>query len=225
VTHSGQSPGTATSVIPPDANLVGLFYAERNREFPLRSRVVPVGRGPENAIRIPDPRIAGRHARFLRDDRGFAIEAVDENAVTTLNGDCLAPGERRDLSHGDVVSLSGLGFRFVLNEDAPVLAWLHVVVGVHKGKRFRIIDPRIQVGRGADEDIQFPDRTVSRRHCRVFRRDGRWWIEDLGSRNGTIVNGRPVTEPTALEDGDMVWLGDSGFRFRLDAYMGPIPSA
>lgn len=212
-------------MIPPDANLVGLFYAERNREFPLRSRVVPVGRGPDNAIRIPDPRIAGRHARFVRDGSGFLVEAVADEAVTTLNGDSLAPGERRFLSHGDVVSLSGLGFRFVLHEDTPVLAWLHVVVGVHRGKRFRVIRPEIRVGRGADEDIQFPDRTVSRRHCRLFLTDGRWWIEDLGSRNGTIVNGEPVTDPSRLEEGDTVWLGDSGFRFRTGTTAGSIPSA
>lgn len=212
-------------MIQPDANLVGLFYAERNREFPLRTRMMRVGRDPGNAIRIPDPRIAGSHVRFLRDERGFVVEAVDSEAVTTLNGDSLASGERHVLSHGDVVSLSGLGFRFVVDDEARVLAWLDIVVGVHRGKRFRVIRTDLRVGRGADTHIQFPDLTVSRTHCRVFREDEGWWIEDLGSRNGTVVSGDPVVEATELEDGDMVWLGNSGFRFRVRGAVAPVASA
>lgn len=208
-----------------DASLVGLFYAERNREFPLRTPVVRVGRGPDNAIRIPDPRIAGRHVRFLREDRGFTVEALDPDAVTTLNGDSIASGDRHALSHGDVVSLSGLGFRFAVDGQVRILAWLEVVVGVHRGKRFRLVRPDVRVGRGPDTQIQFPDRTVSRRHCRIFWKDGGWWIDDVGSRNGTVLNGAMVSEPSLMTEGDLVWLGDSAFRFRPQPARAPTASA
>jgi pSer/pThr/pTyr-binding forkhead associated (FHA) protein len=55
--------------------------------------------------------------------------------------------------------------------------------------------------------------TVSRRHARLRRDGDRWILEDLRSTNGTAVNGRPVTAPVALHDGDFVTFGIVGMRF------------
>ena len=49
----------------------------------------------------------------------------------------------------------------------------------------------------------------SRQHARLFRRDDRWWAEDLGSRNGTLLNGRRLEEPSALENRDVLQLSAS----------------
>jgi len=55
------------------------------------------------------------------------------------------------------------------------------------------------VGRDPGCDIVIPDPYVSRRHARIFYRDGRWYIEDLGSRNGTYVDGEDIRGKGALE--------------------------
>ncbi|MEE8525288.1 MAG: SpoIIE family protein phosphatase [Thermoanaerobaculia bacterium] len=65
------------------------------------------------------------------------------------------------------------------------------------------------VGRASDSDLVIEDRFLSRRHSRVFRRDGRLMLEDLGSRNGTLLNGGPVSEPVPLELGDVVKISGS----------------
>jgi hypothetical protein len=58
------------------------------------------------------------------------------------------------------------------------------------------------VGRhpGCDRRVHHP--WVSRLHCAFWLRHGRAWVEDLGSRNGTFLNGDPVTEPSPLAEGD-----------------------
>lgn len=72
--------------------------------------------------------------------------------------------------------------------------------------------PELTIGRDASSPICVPDPAVSRQHARVFARGGRWVIEDLGSRNGTVVGGAYVTE-LELEAGHEVRVGDAIFKF------------
>jgi len=74
----------------------------------------------------------------------------------------------------------------------------------------------LSVGRGKDCSLKLPDRRVSRVHCVLVHRDGRWWIEDRGSRNGTFLNGRRI-ESSPLADGDFVQIGDTVFSFLAEA--------
>jgi serine phosphatase RsbU (regulator of sigma subunit)/pSer/pThr/pTyr-binding forkhead associated (FHA) protein len=67
----------------------------------------------------------------------------------------------------------------------------------------------IVIGRSSQCDLTIADRFLSRRHARVFRGDAGWFIEDLGSRNGTLVNGRLVAAPSLLTEGDEVQLSGS----------------
>jgi sigma-B regulation protein RsbU (phosphoserine phosphatase) len=65
------------------------------------------------------------------------------------------------------------------------------------------------LGRSEDCDVVLADRAVSRRHARVVAGDGGWWLEDLGSRGGTLLNGRPLTGRERLGAGDLIELGQS----------------
>src|SRR5262245_47832535 len=79
------------------------------------------------------------------------------------------------------------------------------------------------VGRHRDCDYRPDDPLVSRRHLALTLRDGRVWVEDLGSRNGTRLNGEPLEETLPLDDGDRLDLGGLTFRVRLTA--GPETAA
>lgn len=63
------------------------------------------------------------------------------------------------------------------------------------------------VGRAADVDLVLNHPEVSRRHCRILREGEAWFIEDLGSRRGTAVNGNQVSGRTALRPGDQIHVG------------------
>ena len=67
------------------------------------------------------------------------------------------------------------------------------------------------VGRHAGCDRRIPNPVVSRRHCLFTWRDGLVWVEDLGSRNGTFLNGDPVHGPRPLADGDRLDIADLPF--------------
>jgi CheY-like chemotaxis protein len=73
------------------------------------------------------------------------------------------------------------------------------------------------IGRGPDCDVHLFDPALSRHHCRLYRRDDRLVVEDLHSRNGTLVNGKKVIEPCVLAEGDSLCLGASVFAVRLHA--------
>lgn len=63
-------------------------------------------------------------------------------------------------------------------------------------------DGSVVIGRSADCDLTLPDPYLSRRHTRLYRDDSGWWVEDLGSRNGTWLNGTALVAPARLSTGD-----------------------
>ncbi len=66
---------------------------------------------------------------------------------------------------------------------------------------------RCLIGRSAAADVSLPADTVSRRHALLWQEDGETWIYDLGSANGTYVNGLAADEPLAIEPGQRITLG------------------
>ena len=64
--------------------------------------------------------------------------------------------------------------------------------------------PITSIGRWEDNDVVIKDRWVSRHHAEVRREQDRHLIQDLGSKNGTLVNGQRIAAPTALADGDEI---------------------
>jgi pSer/pThr/pTyr-binding forkhead associated (FHA) protein len=71
----------------------------------------------------------------------------------------------------------------------------------------------VTVGRGDGNDIPLDDEFASTQHARLeSRRDG-VWVEDVGSTNGTVVNGTRIDGPRKLSPGDVIRIGDTDFRF------------
>ncbi len=73
----------------------------------------------------------------------------------------------------------------------------------------------VTVGRSPGCSISLPDDTfVSNVHARVFHRDGAWWVEDLGSTNGTYLNDAPVSAAVVIRSGDRVQFGQTVTELR-----------
>jgi len=107
-----------------------------------------------------------------------------------------------------VRTVHGYGYAFCgeLVQDVPAVmggAW-HLAVA---GRRYALADGANLLGRDPAATIPIDHASVSRRHAQVSLAAGRPTIEDLGSRNGTFLNGRLVEAPTALNDGDVIRLG------------------
>jgi predicted component of type VI protein secretion system len=89
-----------------------------------------------------------------------------------------------------------------VQQDRPILI---AYEGDLEGERWILDQDRTTIGRSSDCDIVLPKRQVSRYHARIERNDGSYVLWDLGSKNGTYVNGHKVgAEPYRLQDGDEI---------------------
>jgi len=80
------------------------------------------------------------------------------------------------------------------------------------GKTRLVSAPRAVLGRSRQCDVRLPDANSSRRHAEIRHEDDTWWIVDLGSTNGTLVNGKRAKRER-LDDGDVITLGSTDIVF------------
>jgi len=75
--------------------------------------------------------------------------------------------------------------------------------------------PEITLGRDPGCDVPVPDDTVSARHAQLVYHHGQWWLEDLSSTNGTLLNETPITMPTVITSGDEIRCGGTRLAISL----------
>jgi pSer/pThr/pTyr-binding forkhead associated (FHA) protein len=95
-------------------------------------------------------------------------------------------------------------------------AHLEEVVGPNPGALFSLVEFNL-LGRAGDCTIRVPDKTISAHHGRLSFHASQWWLEDLGSRNGSSINDVRVREPVVVTYGDRLGLGGVVFRLRSGA--------
>lgn len=116
--------------------------------------------------------------------------------LTALLGDLQAKGvfRHRELEVGQLEVLNG-------TDTLP------------KGRRFRIDSKGLKIGRGKNNDVIVPDHFVSIEHALFRQHKGVTLVEDLGSTNGTWVNGERIDSPVQLVVGDYVKIGSITFQY------------
>ncbi len=91
-------------------------------------------------------------------------------------------------------------------------ACLVIIRGPRLGSRVVLGDGPVVLGRSVESDFQISERSISRRHCRVYEEDDRFWVEDLNSTNHTFLNEQMV-DCAPLRDGDHIRLSQSVLKF------------
>jgi hypothetical protein len=138
------------------------------------------------------------------------VEAVGDDAAPR-RGDGRVHGGSRG-SGGTAVAAAddqraGIDRTQVVSSVRPTLS-VHIVAGPGAGARIPVSGQRVTIGRLSSCTVTIEDTTVSREHAALVRRGDRWWVVDLGSTNGTSVNGVQAAEqPVAV--GDRIELGDA----------------
>lgn len=90
---------------------------------------------------------------------------------------------------------------------------LTVVLGAEAGKHFEVPDSGVTLGRSRMAGIQLSDNGLSRLHCRFYSENGTAMVQDLGSSNGTTLNGIDIgTKPTPITNGDCVSVAETALR-------------
>jgi pSer/pThr/pTyr-binding forkhead associated (FHA) protein len=199
---------------------------------PIPEAGLDIGRDPTCGLVLSANDVSRRHARIAPGVLGYVLTDLSVNGVL-VNG--ARVDGTRILGQGDVVEIGTEEWVFAADEAKPIeaspapapvermaqpatapappspapklLASLEIInEGIRKGERFRIERPLIHIGRGAHNDIQFADDSVSSSHARLARRGAEWIVTDLGSTNGTYVDG-------ARLNGDVVLRGPTELRF------------
>ena len=85
--------------------------------------------------------------------------------------------------------------------------------GAEPGRRLEISAAPIVIGRGAEQTLAITDAKLSRRHARVTLVDGQAVVEDLGSTNGTFVEGKRIAAPSVLDQGNVFRVGSQVFQY------------
>jgi pSer/pThr/pTyr-binding forkhead associated (FHA) protein len=189
---------------------------------------VVMGRQASCAIQIDDIHSSRRHAQVIRVKSGYEVVDLKSRNGTLLNG---AKVERKLLRNGDVIKIGEVEIRYVDPDAEPadegiVLEEVGAAGGTlaegvctarfHGGDRngevVALSGDRTTIGRKASNTIVLKDAMVSSYHCEIAREGGGYILRDMGSTNGTMLNGEPITE-AVLNHGASMRFGGTRLYF------------
>lgn len=170
---------------------------------------VRIGRDRDNDLVVDLPMVSGHHALVTWDGKAGEATIVD---LGSANGTAIGSPERKvarsALLPGDTIYLG-------THAVPAILALARADPSLVPALPFR--GPEAVVGRDPGCDLALDLSMISGRHARLARDGDRIRIEDLGSANGTFVNGVRIAGPTPVRPGDLIGLGSHAVRLVLDA--------
>ena len=78
------------------------------------------------------------------------------------------------------------------------------------------LQPLTSIGRSPSNTVSIPDAYASAQHTLLAWRESQWWLEDRGSRNGTLLNGTLISDPSVVSAGDVIGVGRTQLKLELD---------
>jgi pSer/pThr/pTyr-binding forkhead associated (FHA) protein len=190
-----------------------------------------IGRLDNNDICIKESHVSRQHATIEYQDGVFFV--VDNGSANGVYVNDQRISEPFPLIAGDVIRLlvPVIAFNAVLPHETALTdaesSTIHgavghgrlvITTGVQEGSAILLRWSSLRVGRAtanAEWEVCLPDPSVSRPHARMDYVDENWILYDLGSANGTLVNGTPVNEKgRLLRDGDLITFGTTVLLFR-----------
>ena len=193
--------------IKPSASSAFLLHA--GRRIPVTPEGVTIGRGEDVDIALAGERASRVHARVHADSDGtFWVTDLGSRHGTFVNGKLLRD-EGRPLASGDTISIDAEAIRFVTGVETRIVSR---EVPISERQAVRFDGERLTIGRDAANDIVLVDPNVSRFHAELIVEEGNVYVVDLGSRNGTRLDGE-VVERAALKTGAEVGIGSFALVF------------
>lgn len=191
-------------------------------DFDVRNGAV-IGRHERCAISIPVSYISEEHAKFTFSDGQAFLTDLDSSNGTFVNDRQLKAGEENALSSNDRIRVGEIEFQFESLEkrtafDAGTLFDVRKSYGKLRsagdatGGQEYDVRPGLSIGRGESNDVVVASRLASDKHARFEIVDGRPYLVDLGSVNGTSVNGRTVKRKR-IYGGDRIEIGEATFEY------------
>lgn len=184
-----------------------------------------IGRDAGNDVVLTDASVSRHHARLEASGRGYAVVDLDSGNGVKVKGKRVArldlyPGcemvigvftlvyQDETAAEGTVVMGEGAGAKLIL-------------VGGGPQEVFPLAGGEVVLGRSSMSHVPVDDPLASKAHCKLLQQGMVWALVDLGSQNGTLVNGKRVTE-TEIHHGDQIRIGALTYFFSAT---GEVPAA
>jgi ABC transport system ATP-binding/permease protein len=177
---------------------------------PAGGQVITIGRNPENNIHLDYPMISGNHARVTRTGDQWMIEDTNSKNGVAINR-IENRVQQAVLQPTDEIFLGSYKI-----SASRILKEKHITQGESPFERVRFSGDRMVLGR--DPSVEYPLNyaMISWRHAALERTSEGIFVEDLGSRNGTYVNGVRISARTLVKAGDEIGLGSFHFQLLAD---------
>ena len=230
----------------PPAKVVVKKEDEIILEYTIEDTPVFIGRKSDNHIVLEDKNVSRKHAQILKVDDAYIIRDLDSTGGTRLNNESVV---EKDIHTGDIIEIGNYKLLFdsgipedertafdgeegtslddgtALDQDRTMFfeepqAKLLVVKSDNLVDEISIEAEELIFGREDGTDITIEDKRVSRQHCKIWRDGSEYKITDLGSSNGTFVNGQKVSE-SVITDGDRIQIGSNIFEFCVETPVLP----
>lgn len=229
----------------PPAKVVVKKEDEVILEYTIEESPVFIGRKSDNHIVLEDKNVSRKHAQILKVDDVYIIRDLDSTGGTRLNNE---PVVENDIHTGDIIEIGNYKLLFdsgipedertafdgegtalddgtALDQDRTMFfeepqAKLLVVKSDNLVAEINVEADELVFGREEGTDITIDDKRVSRQHCKIWRDGNEYKIMDLGSSNGTFVNGQKISE-SVITDGDRIQMGSNIFEFCVESPVLP----
>ncbi len=197
---------------------------ETGREFDITHEMT-AGRAVENEIVLSNADVSSYHARFVLTPGGVELTDSGSRNGTFVNGERLSgvvllkAGD--EIRFGNTVTASAMGETTSAGASPSAANTLVVRTGRDSGRSIPVpATGVITIGRDPSCDFVLSDPRVSSKHARITRTDSGLQVTDLGSANGTLVNGHQVAGTTSAGDGAEIQLGETVLIYYREARAG-----
>ncbi len=200
-----------------------LFVKEGSQEsvVSMAEGSVTVGRAPENNIVLTDPAASGRHCMIQADGSKYKVIDLNSRNGTGVNGKRIDGSS--EVTDGDAIGVGNAVMIFYV-KGVPGVSRLTVKGPDEKESVFPLPSKTVGIGRLSSNEISIPHPGISNFHAQISFEDGKFRIQDLGSTNGTKVNGKFITSAD-LNDGDRIEMGPYSAVFQAAAGAGAAAGA
>lgn len=195
-----------------ETDLASRYHAELRLE---RGRAYLLDRGSMNGTAVNGQKIWGLvplQDGDLLEIGGQRFRYTDLHPQANPPAGAATKSERASDEHdADTAALPALAAQSP--RPAVTAGQLLLSSGPGAGQGFALNKALLTIGRGSECDVVIPDVSISRKHAQILRQETGWYVQDLGSRNGTAINGQRLSAPGRLEDGDTLTVGAVPLRY------------
>lgn len=181
------------------------------RTIPINKNKITLGRTDENNIVLHSPYISRLHARLIWEQGSFYIEDVNSKLGTFVNGKKIS---RIKLKNNDEIKFGAIKITFMepgtddneavkaADSDICVQESMFMLTTKSSDGKIREYNLSLEaliIGRSPANDVILEDKRVSRRHAKIYDENGKVFIEDVGSNNGTFLEGNKIIPGKKVE--------------------------